>query len=328
MAKTKPAEHEGPGTERWLITYADMITLLMAFFIMMYAMSVVNMGKFHQMAMSVRTGFGGEAASMGSSTVISVGESGGLLGVLPRNYYDLMDRIAGEIRMDVMARRAEWGGGEGEEEAPIEITVAPRGEKLTISLLESPLLFAKGSAALTPGARRLLHIIVPRLIKLPYRVYVEGHTCDLPISTLQYPSNWELSAARAMNVAVRMVHYEGFPAQRLSATPYGDTRPVVPNTGEANRRRNRRVDIVVDAASAHGLVPTALAAEPLPEVAPRLEQAAAAVPPEPDLGGEAVAGQYESGVTNFDLPAKDEPKDTVGDLDDGYRRRTRAAWGR
>jgi len=327
MAKRRHEGHGEEGSERWLITYADMITLLMAFFIMMYAMSIVNMGKFHEMAMSVKSGFGGKASEMSTSTVIGVGETSGLMGILPANYYDIMDRIAGEIRWDVMSRREDWGqgmgsGGQGEE--AVEFTVGPNGESLTISLLDSPLLFAIGSATLTPGAEKLLHIIAPRLTKLPYAVRVEGHTCDLPISTPLFASNWELSASRAMNVAVRLVRNEGFPAERLGAVPYGDTRPVVPNDTEAHRRRNRRVDIVVDATQG---LPAERPPEPPPDIVPQLQKQAAVAPDQPNLAAEALVGEYGKGSTNFDLPAKDEPKDVAGDLDDGYRRRTRAAWG-
>ena len=332
MAKRHHGE-EAENVERWLLTYADMITLLMAFFLMMYAMSIVNMGKFHEMAMSVKSGFGGKASEMSSSTVINVGNASGLIGILPGNYYDLMDRIAGEIRWDIMSRRQDWGKGQGvggqgagqtEGEEAVEVTVGPNGQTLTISLLDSPLLFAKGSATLTPAADRLLHIVAPRLIKLPYPVRVEGHTCDLPIHNALFASNWELSAARAMSVAVRLVRNEGFPAERLGAVPYGDTRPVVPNDSEAHRRRNRRVDIVVDATREP---PAAAPPQPPPDIGPHLPQKSGIVPDKPNLAAEAVAGEYQKGSTNFDLPAKDEPKDVAGDLDDGFRRRTRAAWG-
>jgi len=106
-------------------------------------------------------------------------------------------------------------------------------------------LFPLGSAELTPGARDMIGKIGKILIKVPQYLRVEGHTDDLPINTREFPSNWELSVARATSVVQELIHRLNFSPRRLSATGYGEFRPRVPNDSPDNRQQNRRVDIVV-----------------------------------------------------------------------------------
>jgi chemotaxis protein MotB len=115
---------------------------------------------------------------------------------------------------------------------------------LVISLLTDGIFFEKGSAVLSPAARKVLRDLAPVIQRSQRFVRVEGHTCDLPIHTPRYPSNWELSVARAVAV-VRYLIGCGVSASRLSAVGYGEYCPLVPNTNEENRRLNRRVDIVL-----------------------------------------------------------------------------------
>ncbi|MFW0968473.1 MAG: OmpA/MotB family protein, partial [Thermacetogeniaceae bacterium] len=127
------------------------------------------------------------------------------------------------------------------------------GEQITVNLEERGLvvrfqttvLFARGSADLTPEARRIIDRVGDRLNDLPNYIRVEGHTCDLPINTPQYPSNWELSTARATNVLQELISSCNISPERLSAIGYGEYRPRVPNINESSRQMNRRIDIVI-----------------------------------------------------------------------------------
>jgi chemotaxis protein MotB len=220
--------------ERWLLTYADMITLLMAFFLMLYAMSIVNMDKFSQLALSVRSGFGGDVVDTTGGASLGVGGfSAAMPPDMPGNTFQLMSKIAGDVRESLPA---------GE---PGEVQFLAEGDTVTIRLKADNVLFARGSADLTPHARGVLAAVARGIAPLPQDIRVEGHTCDLPVSSSQFPSNWELSAARATQVVLHFIRAQGIAPRRLGAIGYADTRPAYPNTNEANRARNRRIDIAL-----------------------------------------------------------------------------------
>jgi chemotaxis protein MotB len=234
-------KHGGGGhgsEERWLITYADMITLLMAFFIMLYAMSVVNLDKFNQLAISVRSGFGGDQPELMydklgvfSAEQGSQGSAGGrgLSDVL-----GMMKQVAGTVGKALSKGAREhvhYYAGDG---------------NVTIRLNSDDVLFPRGSADLTAEAKRTLRAVARALQETGAHARVEGHTCDLPIHG-RFASNWELSAQRAINVLLYLQQVGGIAPERLSAAGYADTHPVAPNDTEAHRALNRRIDIVVQA---------------------------------------------------------------------------------
>lgn len=237
MGRKNKRKQEGEGNhERWLLTYCDMITLLMAFFIMMYSMSVLNLKKFSQVAISIRSGFNGVAKGQGKSILGSSGQFGvkpspidmqsaGVAPAVLKKAQDLV--IASKLSSLVKFRQDERG--------------------LIISLVTDKVLFVKGQAELSSGAGGILHIVADILKSLPNLIRVEGHTCNLPIHTEKFPTNWELSSARASRVVRYLIEKEGIPSDRLSAAGYADKRPLpgYPNTNEANRIMNRRVDIVI-----------------------------------------------------------------------------------
>ena len=255
--------HGGGDEDRWLITYADMITLLMALFIMMYAMSIVSLGKFSQLAVSVRSGFGGEmtggmTGGMPGALGIS-SESAALPSVLPANSFGLMTTIAGVVRKSLS--REDYGNLEFLSEEGV----------VTIRVRADDVLFARGSADLTPSALHTLDAIAAAIRAVPHDIRVEGHTCDLPIHNARFPSNWELSAQRAISVVLCFVRNHGFSPRRLSAAGYADTVPVAPNNSEDNRARNRRIDIVLvgNGASQTSGTQSEMPAKPAaPDVAP------------------------------------------------------------
>jgi chemotaxis protein MotB len=250
MAKSKRRREKGGDAEehsdheRWLLTYADMITLLMAFFIMMYAMSLVNVGKFSELAVSVRSGFGGDAPGMGTSVLGLTMSHLRLEGVLPAGQSALLK----QVETDVRERLKRVGLSDS-----VQMEMTDRG--LVLHLPADGLLFDRGSAELKPTTRQVLAAIAPSLQTIPNDVRIEGHTCDLPIRSLLFPSNWELSARRATNVLVAFITSHDLPPARMAAVGHGPTRPLAPNTRESNRKRNRRVDIVVVAEKSAPPVP-------------------------------------------------------------------------
>ena len=225
--------HEGHGNmERWLLTYADMITLLMAFFIMMYSMSVLNMAKFNQAAFSIRSGFGGMLK--GGKHLMRYESGKGLSAIqhIQTNAAPLK-----ELKQRLASYSIEGDLGE-------KMTVTSEKRGVVVSIAADNLLFNKGSAEFQPSAYPILTEVVRNLKMAPNPVMVEGHTCPLPIHTVAFPSNWELSAARASSV-VRFLVMHGVSPMRLMAAGYGDTRPQAPNDTELHRSMNRRVDIVI-----------------------------------------------------------------------------------
>lgn len=223
--------HAGGGSLRWLLTYADMITLLMAFFIMMYSMSVLNVSRFRQVAISIRSGFGGVKHGQGKWILSPVGQlikqsDGENLGV-PWEVIRRLQKVVvdKQLQHSVMLRPDERG--------------------LVVSLVTDKVLFSKGDAALSSGSRKTIVAVATALKDIPNGICVEGHTCDLPIESNKFPSNWELSTARAASVVRCLIEQAGIPADRLSAAGYADSKPLVPNDSEKDRAMNRRVDIVV-----------------------------------------------------------------------------------
>ena len=115
---------------------------------------------------------------------------------------------------------------------------------MIVSLATDKVIFKRGEADLSPATIKIIDRIADTLKSVPNRIQIEGHTCDLPVAS-RYPSNWELSTARASTVVRYMIEVKKIPPERLSASGYADSKPLVTNTSESNRAINRRVDIVV-----------------------------------------------------------------------------------
>jgi chemotaxis protein MotB len=222
--------------DRWLLTYSDMMTLLIAFFVLVYAMSAVSRGKFDQLATSVRNGFGGPTEG---STHILPGGGAHVQhpGITPDMRIDSTQAYGQAMRnLRLFVEQHRMGGRVG---------VRLGGRGTVLSLVSDGMLFGRGQAALSAESGRLLDRIADVIRATPNDVEIEGHTCNLPVHGAQYPSNWELSTARAAAVLRYFTERLDMPASRFSASGYADTRPLKPNDSEANRMRNRRVDIVL-----------------------------------------------------------------------------------
>lgn len=245
-------EHEN--AERWLLTYADMITLLVAFFIMLYSMSVMNQQKFQQLAISVRSGFGSSATN-GAPSVLS---SGGILGrpaILTNGTQADPGRSQHDTDSFPSAAKAQ---DERNLDRAYEVVQkyikdhrlqnamhATRDERgVIVTVMTDRMLFARGQADIQPAETGLLEEVAQVIGTVPNDIRVEGHTDSLPIHTPRFPSNWELSTLRATTV-LRYFESRGVAARRMEAAGYADQRPVAPNDTEAHRGLNRRVEVVI-----------------------------------------------------------------------------------
>lgn len=240
-----------------MVSYADFITLLFAFFVVMYAVSSVNEGKYRVLSESLIAAFRQVGPQPG--VVQSTGQPTEKPVALPERVepppappVDVkqvqthrMKRLADEI-LDTMAPLVRQG----------QISVIETDRGITVEINES-ILFSRGNAQLDPTAERAIGAVGAVLAGTAFPIVIEGHTDNLPISTPQYPSNWELSAVRATTV-LRVLMAAGVAPTRLTAIGYGDQRPVADNASPAGRARNRRVAIQIEAAvpsSAGGVRP-------------------------------------------------------------------------
>lgn len=250
MARRK-AHEEHENHERWLVSYADFITLLFAFFVVMYALSTVNEGKYRVLSDSLVNAFRN----------VQVNDSSKLPATTPPRIVSMpklspspqaqaaakaeeatrqkqrnrMQDIAKDI-LAVMAPLVEQG----------KVRVLETNRGVTIEINDS-ILFSPGQAQLQPQLARAMRAVADVLVPTEFPVVIEGHTDNIPINTPQFPSNWELSAVRATTV-LRLFADAGVAAERLTAIGYADTRPVDANTSPEGRARNRRVSIQIDSA--------------------------------------------------------------------------------
>lgn len=225
--------------ERWLLTYADLITLLLIFFVVMYALSSLNVKKFEAVALSLAMAMGGGQSVMNNPGASFVpGVTGSSL-VRDMETAPDIEEISDleRIRRELQAYIDENGLN-----GRVTVNLEERGVVLSF---QDVALFPLGSAQLTRDAKNLIGAMGQILKKAPHYLRVEGHADDLPINTSQFPSNWELSVARATSVVQELIHELTLSPELLSAAGYGEFRPKVPNDSAENRQQNRRVDIVI-----------------------------------------------------------------------------------
>jgi len=234
-------EEEHENHERWLVSYADFITLLFAFFVVMYALSQINTDKYRVLSDSLVSAFsktsgGGEQPIMSKASpmielpvikpVLKLDEAKAKTKSKMRN-------MAGE-RKDALGPLVQNG--------QVRVTESALG--ITVEINAS-VLFSSGDARLGTEAVRALTAVAKILAPTDFPITVEGYTDNTPINTPQFPSNWELSGVRASSV-VRLFIDNGVLANRLTATGYADQRPVVDNDTAEGRARNRRVAITIE----------------------------------------------------------------------------------
>jgi chemotaxis protein MotB len=244
MARRKPPKVEEPKPDlmRWLLTYADMITLLMVFFIILYSISQVQPAKFEAMQEAFSSVFNG-----GNFTIFDTRGGGGagiLEGLTPgqKVQSNRGGKSAGTGGLSILRNQA-LSSLQNLVKAG-KVKVIPTENGFAISLV-SDLYFASASAALNADAMPVLQEVADFVGQIPNTVVIEGHTDTIPPDAVRWPGgNWQLAAERSVAVLQTLEDY-GVPAERLSASSYGDTRPVQSNNTEEGRSFNRRVDIVI-----------------------------------------------------------------------------------
>ena len=229
--------HAPVNHERWLISYADFITLLFAFFVVLFASSQADKKKQARVASSIQAAFDqmGLFDAKGKRGLLTDGVGMDVTGVPAA-----LDATALSPEMELVRKRIEAAAGPEIKAGAIGLSESTNG--LTISLREAK-FFDSGAADVRPSALPVLDRIAGALPETGLRV--EGHTDTVPIHTQQYASNWELSSGRASSVARLLLKHPNVHPERLSVSGYAEFHPVAENGTEEGRARNRRVDIVV-----------------------------------------------------------------------------------
>lgn len=227
MLKKKPKEPP-PGAPLWMTSYGDMVTQILIFFVMLFTFSSIDAARFRELAISLQSAFKGGVGVLSGGQSITVET----LGPTRANLVQLTEA------MHQIMNIVEASGLKG----AVETSINERG--LVISIKDST-FFDLGKADLKPRSIEILNKIGVALKDLPNQIRIEGHTDNLPINTPQFPSNWELSTARATTVLRYLVEKVGLSPYKVCAVGYGEFRPLYPNDTEEHRARNRRVDIVI-----------------------------------------------------------------------------------
>ncbi len=213
---------------RWLLTYADMITLLLALFIILFAISNISSVKFQRLVRAVSGGFN-------STDPVNAPPNGGTTGA--------QHGRAGEANMGSVKTQLDQYIAQQNLRSKVQTRIDKQG--LVITLLGDKAYYDSGSAELRPETKRLLDVVAGHLRHVRNEVRVEGSTDNVPIATASYPTNWELSAARSTGVTRYFVEHTKIAPTRISFAGYGEFRPKFPNDTDAHRQQNRRVDVVI-----------------------------------------------------------------------------------
>lgn len=220
--RSKNIETDNP--DRWVVSYADFITLMFAFFTALYAISQVDAVKLNKFAGSMKEALriGGPPEKPETTTIIE--------GIKPL--------YIGDIQLEKNVREVLNKAGfiEG-----VTISASSRGIYISLSDI---MVFERGSATIKEDAKPLLALIADIIKNTGNYIVVEGHTDNLPIKSAQFPTNWELSTARATSVLMYFINQYGIPPERLSAAGYGEYKAVATNATPEGRAKNRRVDIL------------------------------------------------------------------------------------
>jgi chemotaxis protein MotB len=262
-------EHENH--ERWLVSYADMITVLMALFIVLFAMSTIDETKFWELRASLANSFGHELAAVQGGKSPTPGDSapeGPLAsGPIVPGSTDEKAKIEHAVKL-AKSQEAMAEAQATREQVEKEIDTLEKIRKqlakalqgtdaakslqfrydergLVVSVITDAVMFAPDRAELTKSGREIVHAFGPVLRSAPNDIMVEGHTNTVPVPPKYYPSEWELSSARASAVVRQLVRNEEIASNRLSATGWADQRPLIPGTSPEANRVNRRVEIVI-----------------------------------------------------------------------------------
>jgi chemotaxis protein MotB len=241
MARRRYKE-EHDNHEAWAIPYGDLVTLLLAFFVVMYAISSVNEGKYRVVADSLNAAFKGPATT---TDPIQVGQKAATTIAAP------IVQLPSEVKTMALRQLAQQATEALNPLIVQGLVDVQAGDGFVEIAIRSDLLFASGAAQLAGEAQGAIHLLGEALKAFPNSIRVEGHTDNIPVSGGIFGSNWELSAARAASV-VHMLVDSGVDPRRLSVVAFGEYRPVLPNTTPDGRTANRRVVLTIEGSEPTG----------------------------------------------------------------------------
>jgi len=239
MARRSRRQDEPKQQAEWLLTYSDLVTLLLTFFVALFSMSVVEEHKFMELAKSIRSAFG-------STESVVVGEGSG-------------EKIV-NLESDTASIIGNERGNEGSSTEELEekaqetvknlnlnenVTVVNDGTSVIIRM-NSLILFDSGDAEIKENGKKILKDLSKFLIETGKQIEIQGHTDNVPINSYLFPSNWELSTKRATNVVLYLTKNCGMDPTKLKPSGRGEYYPIVPNDTEENRQKNRRIDIIIE----------------------------------------------------------------------------------
>lgn len=244
--RRKRKQEEEENLERWLVSYADFVTLLFAFFVSMYAISQVDVKKLGRYSESLQSAFNLFTTHSPSPTVARINDTkptviNSIEPVKPPKASSVdeaeMERMKNLRHTVKEIARQTKGLGKN-----FHIVLGSRGLEIHLG---NKILFPSGQATIRPEAFPLLDKLAQTLLFIPNLIRVEGHTDNIPIDTFQFPSNWELSTARAASIIRYFIDHHNFSPMRLSAAGYGEYRPIASNDSPEGKSYNRRVNIVI-----------------------------------------------------------------------------------
>ena len=240
--KRKKAKEQD--TNRWMLTYSDMVTLLLVFFVLLFAISTIDITKFRRVMSSIQLSFMGYTAILDGHPEIEELEE---METVPEGetirVTEAERAVLEKMReaSEVLEKIGDFLSDAGIEQ-DVDLRVEDRG---VVMELPDNIFFEIGQADLRPEAISVIDLLADLFRDLNNYIIIEGHTCDLPIQTARFPSNWELSVGRSVAVTRFLVEERGIEPSRLIATGYGEYQPLYPNDSEVNRAKNRRVTVVV-----------------------------------------------------------------------------------
>lgn len=226
MIKKRINREEAHNTDRWLLTYADLITLLLGLFVILYAMSKIDSDRYSKIVMALGGVFGSSEK------------------VLSGSKFEIREPILSEVQIEKKLIQDEINKMLAPNMKSGLVSISDNERGVTVHLMEE-LLFEIGKAELKSNSLTVMDSLATILRTLPNEIRIEGHTDNVPISTPRFPSNWHLSVERAVTAAYYLITKHKLTPEKISVAGYSEYHPIVPNNTPENRMRNRRVDIVI-----------------------------------------------------------------------------------
>jgi len=247
MKRRRMNRGKNSGAPKWMVTYSDMITLILVFFILLFSMSQIDSTKFEAISDSFRNRMildfypssipmehpSENSAQMANKDIQKEMKSAKFINEMKSKQENSLDKLMKDVK------------GYLDKNDLNNVISANRTERGVVLVLQESILFDTAKADILDPGKEFLEKIGSLLAEIPNNVRVEGHTDSRPIASYTYPSNWELSGARASSVTRYLINNHDLDVARFSIAGYGDTNPVEPNTTGENMSKNRRVEIVI-----------------------------------------------------------------------------------